>query len=181
MNAQPQFWDFLEGVETAEQYDAFATYRDMGPRRRLTRVAQLHGLPYGSVQHWSQVCSWGARVADYDLAQTQEREVALAARRTQINASWADRRAQLLEQLEEIAFLGADQLLANLKNRRQVLRPNELRLITETIAKYQNLANGEATERVDLGLDMSKLSDTQLAQLEEIEQAARRNENNQTN
>lgn len=166
-----QFWDYLEGVETPEQYNCFASYRDMGPRRTLQAVAQWHQMSAGTLGAWAERCSWKERVADFDLAQCKARDELLAVRRSQTNAAWAERRGALLDQLEEVAALGAEQLLFKLKSKHTSLRPNELRLIIETLTKWQNLANGDATEKVDIGGDYADLSDEQLAQLEAIEQA----------
>lgn len=162
-----EYWSYLEGVETPEQYDCFATYRDMGPRRTIAKAARVHRRPAAALHTWAHHCSWADRARAFDEEQARVRDALLVERRTVVNAAWADRRALLLDGLEAIAETGIEQLFYNLNNGRASLRPNELRLLIETLAKYQNLANGDATEKIDFGLDYSKLTDEDMAKLEE--------------
>jgi hypothetical protein len=167
MTEAAAYWDFIEGVETPEQYDAFASFRDMGPRRTVRAVALLHQRSEAWCHAAAQQCSWHDRVHDFDVEQQRVRDAMLTERRTAVNAAWAERRAVLFDAVEDVAALGVEQLLFNLRTKRAALRPNELRLIIETLTKWQNLANGDATEKVDFGLDYSKLTDEEIAKLEE--------------
>lgn len=162
------YWDFLEAIETVQMHDAFKTYCALGGRRTISKVAELHQMPYGSVWKWSQAAVWKERCEEYDKALLAERTALLAAAQGASQTAWADRRAALMNELEQIAFSGAAQLLHEMRTHRRTLRPNELRLIVETLTKWQNLANGDATDHVDFRVNLSKLSDAELAAYEEL-------------
>lgn len=160
------YWDHIESIETGQMYDAFSTYLALGHKRTYTRVAELHQLQYAKVCGWAREAVWKERTEEYDKHLIAERAQLLEAARVQQNTTWAERRAGIMNELESIATMGAAQLLHEMRTRRRALRPNELRLIIETLTKWQNLANGEATEKIDFGLDLAKLSDTELEQYE---------------
>ncbi len=161
-------WEYCPGWEPPEAYEAFQCYRDQGPRRTLARTARTLGASYGGVVRWSALYLWSERCASYDTHRERERAAARARAETLADEKWAERRAALLADLNEVADLGAQQLLHDLTTRRTRLRPNELRQIVETLVKWQNLANGDATEKVDLGYDLANMSDEQLQALESI-------------
>lgn len=162
------YWDHLTDLESAQQFDAFTTYRELGPGRTFVRVAELHRLSYGTIVKWADLAAWRERAQEFDRAMVSERGAALEAARATSQAAWATRRAEIFNELESIVNVGASQLLHDLRNKNQRLRPNELRLIVETLTKWQNLANGDVTERLDLGVDLSKLSDTELEQYAQL-------------
>ena len=166
LTAESQAWEFCPGFETPESYDAFQHYRDTGPAHRtLARTARDLGIGPGTVYRWAQQYLWADRVLSYDAHREAERASLRKAAEGRVDAAWAETRADLLRQLHELTDLGIGQLLTDLRQRRTRLRPNELRQLTETLIKWSNLANGDLTEKVDSGLDLSQLSGEQLAAL----------------
>lgn len=164
-------WDYIAGFEAPEAYDAFAYYRDLGPRSRtLSGTARALGLGPGTVATWARRGMWAERAASYDQHRACERETLRKVAEADVDQKWADKRAERLEQLNEIADLGASQLVHRLRNRRGELRPNELVQVARLLLHFGNLANGDATEKVAGLPDYSMLSDEQLrAQREAVE------------
>ena len=165
------YWDYIPGIESADAYAAFEGYRDQDPKHRtIASAARRAGLPYPTVWRWSKENFWVDRVAYYD----QHRAAARAAERQRLeqveDVAWSEQRAELLGKLRELALHGLDQLTHDLANRRARLRPNELKQIADVLLKYGNLANGDATERVDNVIDLSNASDEDLAALERLRQ-----------
>lgn len=60
-----QPWDCQPG-ETAKAYQAFVTYRDLGPDRTVQRTANELEKNYTTVHAWSQKWSWVTRAAAWD-------------------------------------------------------------------------------------------------------------------
>ena len=156
-------WDFIEGFESPEAYDAFAYYRDLGPARRtLTGVARALGVGPGTITRWARHGMWADRCASYDKHRARERERMRAAAEQAVDQDWATKRAELLAELHEAASLGAAQLLHRLRTRRGEMRPNEVVQMARVLMHFGNLANGDATEKVDGLPDLSNMNDEQL-------------------
>ncbi len=155
-------WDFIPGFEPSDAYEAFAHYRDLGAKRTLTRCARDLGIGPGTVVRWARLYLWADRVQSYDTHRAAERERLRAIADADADAKWADVRKERLEQLNELADLGAAQLIHRLRTRRGEMRPNELVQITRLLMHFGNLANGDATEKVDGLPDLSNMSDEQL-------------------
>jgi hypothetical protein len=64
--AQP--WEKLTG-ESAQAFQAFALYRDMGPDRSLAKVAKELGKSSTIVERWSARDAWVVRVEAWDVEQ----------------------------------------------------------------------------------------------------------------
>lgn len=60
-----QPWDCQPG-ETAKAYQAFVTYRDIGPDRTVQRTANELGKNYTTVNAWSRKWEWAARAGAWD-------------------------------------------------------------------------------------------------------------------
>lgn len=58
-------WERQKG-ESAQAYEAFVTYRDMGPERSVTRVSQSLNKSRGLIGRWSSQWNWTERVRAYD-------------------------------------------------------------------------------------------------------------------
>lgn len=157
------FWDYIPGFEPPERYDAFAHYRDTGPARRtLSGTARALGLGPGTITRWAREGLWAERCASYDTHRTREREAMRAAAEAAVDADWATKRADLLAELHEIATTGAAQLAHRLRTRGGELRPNELVQVARVLMHFGNLANGDATEKVDGLPDLTNMNDEQL-------------------
>lgn len=60
-----QPWDCQPG-ETAKAYQAFVTYRDLGPDRTVQRTANELAKNYTTVNAWSHKWMWRERAAAWD-------------------------------------------------------------------------------------------------------------------
>lgn len=167
MSELAEYWNYIDGAETPEQYSCFASYRDMGARRTIRAVALLHERSDSLLHRWAGAGSWVDRAKTYDLEQLKVRDALVAERRNAANNAWADRRAELLEAVEDITMQGLEKLAHNMRTNRSQLRASELRGFIETLTKWQNLANGHATEKLDFGVDYSKLTDDEMNKLDE--------------
>lgn len=58
-------WERQKG-ESAQAYEAFVTYRDMGAERSVTRVSQSLNKSRGLIGRWSSQWNWTERVRAYD-------------------------------------------------------------------------------------------------------------------
>ena len=83
-------WDRRKG-ESAQAYDAFATYRDMGSTRSLAKVGQKLGKSKTLMDRWSSRWEWVWRCEQYDTAMEQQR---LRARATELQQA-KDRQAHM--------------------------------------------------------------------------------------
>lgn len=165
--ANARYWDYLPDFETSEQFYAFAYYRDLGPTQRTyAQVARAFSIGYATVVNWAKDKLWTDRVADYDRAQIAEREALVEAKAKEHNLAWAEQRAALLETAKTLTESSLEALLLRVKRGDRELKPNEIRLMLETLIKWQNLAHGDATEKVDVNHDMSNYSDEDIAILE---------------
>ncbi len=170
-------WDFIPGLETSDAYGAFEDYRDQDPKHRtLISVARRSGVPYTSVCRWNRENYWADRVASYDAHRAAQRGVERARLELAADETWAEQRAEILAKIRTVSLQGLDQLAHDLANRRTRMRPNELKQLTDLLLKFGNLANGDATDRVDNVIDLSNASPEQLAALESLREYGKEQE-----
>lgn len=166
MTDESPSWEYVPGFETPESYQAFEFYRDSDPRfRSLTNTASALGKTYAAVWRWSHLYLWAERVQSYDTHRAREREALRREAEASADRKWADERAELLHKLGALVNQGLLKTLHDLQSGRITLRPNELKQLTDVLLKYANLANGDATDKVDVTHDLSNMSDEQLASL----------------
>ena len=73
---KPKPWD-RRPEETTKAYEAFCTYRDMGPSRSLAKVAEKLSKSEQIMKRWSSANDWVKRAAKWDDEQDRiEREIA---------------------------------------------------------------------------------------------------------
>jgi hypothetical protein len=80
--------------ESLAAYEAFTTFRDLGPERSLARVAQLMGRPLSTVAKWSSRYGFPARVQDWNRSIAPEHRDKMVERQRQLldehHAGWGD-------------------------------------------------------------------------------------------
>lgn len=156
-------------LESPEQFEAFAHYRDLGPgRRTLARVARDLCQPYGSVTRWAKHCAWDIRAKSYDEHRIAERTRLREQAEQAADVEWAEQRAEHLRELSELVSIGVGQLTHRLRTKRGEMRPHEITQALRVLLHFGNLAAGDATERVDVEgeIDYSDATDEELAVLD---------------
>lgn len=103
-------WERRSG-ESAQAFDAFAVYRDLGPARSVTKVARELDKSRSLLGRWSKTYAWVMRAAAWD----REQDRVFLAEQHQARRDIARRHAKLAQ-----AFLG--KAVARL----QALDPREL-------------------------------------------------------
>ncbi len=162
-------WEYIPGLETSDAYAAFEDYRDQEPQHRtLASCARRSGSAYPTVSKWHRENYWSDRVTSYDQHRAAQRALERVKLEQESDVTWAEARAEILAKIRTVSLQGLDQLAHDLENRRTRMRPNELKQLTDLLLKFGNLANGDATDRVDNVIDLSNASNEDLAALERL-------------
>lgn len=164
-------WDYVPGFESAEQYHAFAHYRDMGPQHRtVSGVARDLGISPGTCHQWARQGLWVDRCASYDAWRIQERDRLRKEAETRNDISWAEQAAEITRQTAEIALMAQAKLLDKLRRGRDDMTPKDTVAFTNAAVKWGQVLNGEITEKVEVDheLDLSNATDEQLATLAKL-------------
>lgn len=134
---QLQPWDCQPG-ETSKAYQAFVTYRDLGPSRTVQRVANDLQKSYSVVHGWSQKWAWYERIAAWDSMPGQK-----------MAEAYDEMAQRIAAQHEEVAT----KLLARLNK--------NLDLMPEGKDPSQNwsMAHGAARQGHQFATDLSKPKD----------------------
>ncbi|MFJ9617869.1 hypothetical protein [Streptomyces noursei] len=146
-------WERQSG-ESPQAFEAFAAYRDLGPARSITKVAQELGKSRPLLSRWSRQYAWVMRAAAYD----REQDRLFIAEQQQARRDIARRHAKLAQ-----AFLGkAVARLQGLDPRE--LSAGELLRYFQVAADIERRAAGDALADVveqdgAEGPDLASLSD----------------------
>ncbi|GAA0695311.1 hypothetical protein GCM10010193_57570 [Kitasatospora atroaurantiaca] len=103
-------WERQEG-ESAQAFEAFAKYRDMGPARSTAKVARELGKSGSLMDRWSRSYAWVLRATSWD----REQDRVFLAEQRQARRDLARRHARL-----------AQAFLSKAVARLQTLSPSEL-------------------------------------------------------
>lgn len=166
-------WEQQAG-ETSKSFNAFQAFRDLGPLRTVRDAMKvvLGAVDPAAVNwsRWRTENQWDARAIAYDrhLDRIRQREhvkkvTEMTSRHAQISEAM---QRKVVDRLKEI--------------KAQELRPIDMIRWFETAVKIERLSRGEATEiqggttvQATVPLDLSKLSDEQLDQLQRISSCIR--------
>ena len=86
--------------ESAQAFQAFAAYRDMGPKRSTAKVAQKLSKSKALMDRWSSRWRWVRRTEMYDLEQERQYQIDLREQRREM----AKRHAQQAGNLQAVAI-----------------------------------------------------------------------------
>lgn len=130
-------WERQKG-ESQKAFEAFACYRDLGPKRSIAKVAQKLGKSTALIARWSARWDWVARAEAWDREQDRLR------RESQLEA---------IKRMNEQHALIASAFLQKLVERLRTVNPMELPAAAmprwfETAVKVERLARGEPTENI---------------------------------
>lgn len=157
-----KFWERQPG-ESAQAFDAFRIYRDLGPDGRSTaKVAQACGKNVSLINRWSSRNLWQARVAAYDAEQDRIRTAAAARAVAEEAERWERQRQRQRE--DEIAvrdklFDRVNRILAwpiqetRTEDGKTIIKPAKWRLrdaaeMAEAASKIGRRATGMDTEQI---------------------------------
>lgn len=137
-------WDKQTG-ESAEAFEAFNLYCDMGVARRQTKVSKKLGKSTDLINRWCAKWHWVQRASDWDTA------AAARAREGELSAI-EKMRAKHIEMAVDLHTLGHRQLAkwfkliddANTADGVIPFKPSELVRLIEAGIKLERLSRGEA-------------------------------------
>lgn len=157
-----QPWDKRKG-ETAPAFEAFVLYRDMGPKRSLEKAASRVGKTKQMLGRWSSEHDWQDRTAAWDEYLDRRVQEDNAHEHLEMNR----RHGQLARMLqgkvvERLQGIDVD-----------AIKPADLARIVDVAVRIERLAAGAATDIAAFtDLDLSKLDDKELADLEKLTEKA---------
>jgi len=172
-NAPPEVWERQEG-ETAQAFQAFAAYRDMGAERSLAKVAQKVGKSKPLMERWSRRWQWVIRAEAWDDEMDRQVRRELEKGITGMRKTHADiAHAMLVKALRALQAIPAEEMT-----------PRDISTMVDVAAKLERLSRGEVTERTEgkqtiagkvqtesvrklEAVDLDKLTDEELEQLYE--------------
>lgn len=172
---EPLLYERIEG-ETPKQWEAFKKYRDMGLTRNLRTVAKELNKSLALIGRWSSANDWVDRVAEYDRDMDKQ-EILESIKK----------RKEMVRRHAQVSKMFQNKILERMQRLNSAeLSPGDLSRWFEMAVKIERLSMGEATEiqngalqhtgrdggaietRNMEGLDLSKLSDKELENLENI-------------
>ena len=153
--------------ESAEAFQAFATYRDMGVGRSTAAVGQQVGKGKALMDRWSSKHAWVARAHAFDL-ETDRRKRLGDLRGIE---KMRERQIKLATTMQDLGLLELEKLMTTAKRQRKkgTLEERTLIRLVDVGAKLERLNRGEPGEIVQQnageGLDLSGLTLEELKQL----------------
>jgi hypothetical protein len=157
-------WERQEG-ESAKAYKAFATYRDLGPKRSLNAAytksrgvkgASKERRATGTWHRWAIEHHWVARATAYDdhvdAKARAEREAKWAERQAQVDDRAWESAEQLLGRAQEMLEFPLVEQRADRDGKTIVIKPSRWRLrdaeaFVSIADRLMRLATGKATDR----------------------------------
>uniref|UniRef100_A0AAU2UX43 Uncharacterized protein n=1 Tax=Streptomyces sp. NBC_00003 TaxID=2903608 RepID=A0AAU2UX43_9ACTN len=143
-----------QGGESVQAFEAFATYRDLGPVRSVTKVARELDKSRALVGRWSRQFAWVMRATAYD----REQDRLFLAEQAQARRDIARRHAKLAQAVQSKAVARLQALDP------RELSPSDLLRYIQVAAEIERRAVGEApvagsVEDQGQGADVASLSD----------------------
>ncbi len=170
-NAPPKLWERQED-ESAQAFQGFATYRDMGAERSLAKVAKKLGKSKALMERWSRHWQWGIRVDAWDDELDRQSCQALTKGITKMRKNHVDiAKAMLNKAFKALQNIPVDDMTSK-----------DISTMVDVATKLERISRGEVTERTEgkqtiageVSLDytnsinLSNISDEELAVLDAI-------------
>lgn len=170
-------WDRLPDETDAPWY-AFLVFRDeVEHPRDLTQVSRLthdvrppNGYAYQTLQQWSSQFCWFSRARDFDEHLNAKRTRAAERAAEKQGARLARKQLEAGEGLLDVANAAVKKLRSDAK--RGMLSAQQVARVARDGTHITRLVEGESTERVETKLDLSNLSDEELALWETLRNKA---------
>lgn len=170
-NAPPKLWERQED-ESAQAFQGFATYRDMGAERSLAKVARKLGKSKALMERWSTRWQWKVRVDAWDDELDRQSRQALAKGITKMRKNHVTiAKAMLSKAFKALQNIPIDEMTSK-----------DVSTMVDVATKLERISRGEVTERTEgkqtiageVSLDytnsinLSNISDKELAALDAI-------------
>lgn len=138
----PEPWERRED-ETSRAYEAFCTYRDIGPGRSIAKTGQLLGKNQTTLEQWSSKYGWVKRAAAWD--DEQERIERTTAQKEQLKAI-KDMRKRHAD-LGQAMLIKAARALAKLPD--DEIKPQDISRMVDVASKLERISRGDVGEVVE--------------------------------
>lgn len=143
-------WDRLDG-ETPPAWQAFTTYRDMGPARSLHKVAQELSKSDALMKRWSAEHAWVLRASAWDAEQDRMWQVTLRASQRKA----VDRNVKLATDTMSMLAKAVSEMAAKV----ELFKPSDIARLMDSAVRLEAAAyahiqaapvGGDGLEDVDL-------------------------------
>jgi len=174
----PEIYEQLHD-ETSLAWGAFVVFRDLGPKRTFTKVAEVMGTTSHSVGQWAKKYRWKRRVAVWEAEKDR------ITRETELHSIAEMKRRQIKTAIAMQAIAGNELAkLANLSGQDPemlMLSVTEILKLIDKGASLERLNRGEPGEIVQTNtnkeVDYSQLTTPELKQLKLLIGKAKSDEN----
>lgn len=170
----PKPWEFQPGIDTGDTFAGFQVFMSLPPARKLRDVATLIHASYGTVRRWAEDALWKERALAWDShcqAILVDEQEALYRRTAKEVAQQHLNITQRMLAVSEAELLKLHHESNTSGNTR--LQPRDIIRMVDIGIKNERLVRGQATEITDSAIDMSKLTDEELKQLDALLSKAR--------
>jgi len=172
---RPKAWEFQPGIDTDDSFAVFSYWLVLPPPRDLRIAARACQRTPQQVSRWANADLWRERAQEYDKLLNDSRRAELEKLYKQDGAAvaleWLEpittAKGFIKEQLEKFQIEGSDREGVRIK-------PNELSRLFQVVFQAERLLRGQATEITSDELDLSKLTDEELAEYDRMVRKARK-------
>lgn len=147
-------WERQTG-ETDRAFQAFGTYRDLGPSRSLAKTAQiLSKTKQGTLQPWSTSWGWVERASAWDDEADRNQRKRDELERAETLRKMREGHVKAGQAMQQVAGLAlqkkfTEESAGSAKNLED-LSAGDIARLMDTGVKLELRARGEATERVEM-------------------------------
>jgi hypothetical protein len=166
----PEVWE-RQDTESAQAFEAFKTYRDMGADRSLVKVAQKLGKSVPLMERWSKDKEWVVRVTDWERDQDRQiRDILTKGKAAMLKNHTDIATAMLVKSVKALQKLPIEDMT-----------PRDISTMVDIAAKLERISRGEVTDKTEskiefagelkvmnTNLDLILLSEDELNALDEL-------------
>lgn len=162
-------WERL-AVEADPEWLSWCSFRDLGEIRSLLLVSRINGARLEDLATWQARYRWQDRSKAFDVYLDR---IHADRGRALLDAPKAVADGRHLQLIDEVLSLVRSEIAklrrASVEAEGPTVSASAISRILDQTAKLERLVRGEATERVEIStLDLSKLSDSELATLRDL-------------
>jgi len=139
MNVQAQPWERQKG-ESAKSFEAFATFRDLGPERTISEVSKRLQKSGSLLYRWSNAWDWDERARAWDNEQDRKAQK----EHIQEIAKMRSRHTKLAESM----LLKAAKALKDLPD--GAMKPADITRMVDVAAQLERLSRGDTTDSIEI-------------------------------